>query len=982
MNAYNSHTTATIAEAQVMSHVSNWFISTKHSGPVNGQAQDANSGCFELTRNGIKVDKYHAMTLFQNAGPNFPKFTEKEYTGRDIISLSLDGCPLNFTKNAMWYNESYAPFIDYDPEEIRTVVRKGKLISGVIDKKSVGEGAVSGMYHMTSKEFGVRKTFDMIFSLQQIALEALCSTGFTIGTSDFLLARNKLDRVHQIVSERIQESRLISEKLIRGELIPPIDLTTHEFYEQTQIQALKISDEIIDPILTSISPNSNGLFKMMAIGTKGKFNNILHIMGAIGSVLINGTRMKETFTFGRTLPYFPRFATDPDAYGFIANNYTTGMISSEYIFSSMNSRFDLINKALSTAKTGYMHRKSICTLQSIIVDNFRRCSKDVKLIQMLYGEDGLDPRAVEPVSFDTIVLSDSELLKNYTIDVSTVFKDSASNLSKLQQIVDEQFQKIKRDRDLYRMIFSRFENMIFNKPMSTTQMLPINVRRILFNIFADDQPASKNTAVDVINNYKLVATAIDNLAYVLLNDQQERLNMPIPDHIRTAVVLASISMRAELNVNVLMKLSTPQVEYVIEQIKVSYSRALIDYGSCVGITASQSISEPLTQYMLDSHHRSVGEGTNKSGMTRFEEIVSAAPVGKEKSSEMVIRVKPEIERNLLRVQDVASNLEYLTFGRFVSSYHILYEKYGELVYPPYANDIEWIHRYEKTHPLIKKPTDLANWCLWYAIDKKTKVLKGMSLEVILEKLREIGDKIYTVHTDENVSEIRLRIYPRAVLFKRGCENDETRAAEIHQIVMNKQLRGINQISKTAIIKKMVHKIDEDGTMSRDNGVYAIKTVGTNFAGVATNRMVVPEYINSSSVDDTYRMLGIEAARYKIMTEMKTFMEDKATANFRHVLIYSDTMTVTGAVTTLEPRGLKQSENKNTLLQMGSSSQIQAVTNAAMVGNVNKVTGISAPIILGGIPKIGTLYNEVFLDSEFMIANTKKVGEVFEDMDEL
>ena len=119
-----------------------------------------------------------------------------------------------------------------------------------------------------------------------------------------------------------------------------------------------------------------------------------------------------------------------------------------------------------------------------------------------------------------------------------------------------------------------------------------------------------------------------------------------------------------------------------------------------------------------------------------------------------------------------------------------------------------------------------------------------------------------------------------------------------------------------------------------------------------------------------------------MTEMKTFMEDKATANFRHVLIYSDTMTVTGAVTTLEPRGLKQSENKNTLLQMGSSSQIQAVTNAAMVGNVNKVTGISAPIILGGIPKIGTLYNEVFLDSEFMIANTKKVGEVFEDMDEL
>lgn len=75
----------------------------------------------------------------------------------------------------------------------------------------------------------------------------------------------------------------------------------------------------------------------------------------------------------------------------------------------MNGRFDLINKALSTSSTGYANRKAIFGLQSCIVDYYRRVSIDTRLVQQLYGEDGLDARQLETVRFETIMLSDQEL---------------------------------------------------------------------------------------------------------------------------------------------------------------------------------------------------------------------------------------------------------------------------------------------------------------------------------------------------------------------------------------------------------------------------------------------------------------------------------------------------------------------------------------------------------------------------------------------
>ena len=64
-------------------------------------------------------------------------------------------------------------------------------------------------------------------------------------------------------------------------------------------------------------------------------------------------------------------------------------------------------------------------------------------------------------------------------------------------------------------------------------------------------------------------------------------------------------IRMEMNPNILEQYTLDEIVNALQIVKMKYSVGLIEYGDLVSIKASQSVSEPLTQYMLDSHHRSV-----------------------------------------------------------------------------------------------------------------------------------------------------------------------------------------------------------------------------------------------------------------------------------------------------------------------------------------------------------------------------------------
>lgn len=953
-------------ETKILSAASNRFISGKTSGPVNGQVHDSVIGCFELTKSTVRLNRYHAMSMYAVVGdiPILPNNSTNIYTGRDIISGILQKYPITLTAKPTYYDEALEKVIAYNPDDTKVVISPLGLQSGVLDKKTIGEGATGGIFHLISRQYGSKKALNNVFDYQQIALNFMANKGFSVSLSNLVLPSDILTGIHNEISGLLRDAENINEQLIAGEILPPIGMTVHEFYEKLQSNALKDSDLVLKYMLKGMDTENNGMYKMPATGARGNWPNLKHITAMIGQIEVNQERIQDLFSFHRTSPYHPKFTTNPRAYGFIGTNYVSGMRADEFIYADMFGRYDLINKALSTAKTGYQMRKSIDGLQSAIVDYYRRVCINNRVIEYLYGEDGLDPKFVENVKFPTVVLNNADLESKY--------KNSE---------FPEEFEKIREDRDRYRSAFLGIEYINFNTPMSDIHILPINIERQVSIILSGKRTTETKGDRDIKKMVARVKEETDNIPYVLINEIQLKQKAEIPKHISAASSLLQMSMRCELNSkNVLPRLSMEELEFILIMIKQKYTEALINYGAGIGFSASQAICEPLTQYMLDSHKRSVVGGTNQSGITRVTEILGAKPVEEEQSSEMMFRVLPEFEKDPIKVREIANSIELLTFGRFIRrTPDKLFESYGKLVYPPLvAEDSKWVAEFEESHPLIKPPADLSNWCIWVELDKSVLLLKGIELETIVEKLRFKHPDLFIIHNAENSPKIRLRIYVRTGYFGKNIIT-LSRLDDLIDVILATPIRGILGIQNVNVVPISRQRVDPTSGAIVKDSVYAIKTVGTNIYGVSLHKHVDPYSIVSTSIGDTYKMFGIEAARQKIISELGVTVES-AKPSVRHVQVYANVMTCTSKVTNLEKKGLLAREKNNVLLNSALMDPIGRMKEASTRGAQNKIYGVAAPLMMGALPRLGSTYCDVMVNEEFVKKNIKNVSKTLDELE--
>ena len=509
-------------EVAELSSVKNWLISHTTSTPSIGQVDDGIIGTAELTRSGVYFDKYHAMLLFQDCTilPDFSEVPTQGFSGRDCISMLLIDTPVNFNRVPEFYKQNMAAYLKYDPTETRVKIVRGKHISGVLDKKSIGKGQSGGLYHIVANEYGEESALDLIYNMQQLATGYIYQFGYTIGINDLLIPLDSKVEIDKIAADIINKSRLITEQLHNGEIIPPIGQTVEEFYEKQQIDTLRILDDFTETILKAIDFDTNNLFKLIQFGSKGKLEHMFNMVSAIGQKLINGERIKQKFGFKRTLPYFPPFDTSPESRGYITNSYLNGMNLHEYIFNAMAARFDLISKALSTSVTGEQNRKSIKNLESIIINNYRSANKNLNITQLVYGEDYLDPRRVERVKFHTVMISNSDMEKYKHPDFP------------------EFYEKMLNDREMYRKNFLTIENMNVKEAMTDERLMPVHLERVIIDIVRGYENELKNepSGPELKVLVSMVNELCENIPYILINEIQEKRKSKIPELIYTRML--------------------------------------------------------------------------------------------------------------------------------------------------------------------------------------------------------------------------------------------------------------------------------------------------------------------------------------------------------------------------------------------------------------------------------------------------------------
>ena len=91
------------------------------------------------------------------------------------------------------------------------------------------------------------------------------------------------------------------------------------------------------------------------------------------------------------------------------------------------------------------------------------------------------------------------------------------------------------------------------------------------------------------------------------------------------------------------------------------------------------------------------------------------------------------------------------------------------------------------------------------------------------------------------------------------------------------------------------------------------------------------------------------------------------------------MTYSGVVTSIQKTGLQKREMANITLRLSFQTPVQVIQEAAINGMVDRISGVSGPLIMGTSPSIGTTYNKACVDQEFVKENTKNLSEMLDEL---
>lgn len=966
-----------------ISKAARWFISPQKHAPAIGAFFDALIGLSEITKDGLKFNKWHAMQMFADVGTvglDY-SFQGKDFSNRSLVSRILPEINMSGKQPSM-YKEQYANFIKYNPMDINIVIERGQLKSGVLDKATTGQDVAGSIFHIIANEYGNDAALDCIYNLQQLTHKFFCYHGFTTGIADINISEEAMKEIKRRLATMILNARKITQRLNSGKLIAPLGVPLKEFYENEQLSSLAPGDDFSYPILADIDINSNNLARLILSGSKGKIANFISINGAIGAQTINGRRFPTLAGWGRTSPYFVRYDTDPDANGFVSMSFREGVKSKVYHFLAGEARHGLISNALSTSVTGYQNRISIKNLESILIDNLRKSTKGLNVIQPLYAEIGLDPSKMEKVKFPTIMLATKEFESSYKTPLTKV--DKRFQNKQIEELLTQEFAQLGADRDLFRQIHTKLEDHNPKEYVFTNQKhMAVNVYRIVEDVIYNYQDLVESLepqerVLDPSYAIKLTNELCDNLGYVFLNEMQKKRKRKLSKYIVSATKMLQILIRSYLCTSYLLKKGVINhlLDIIVKRIVLTYKKALIDPGYPVGILAAQCISEPSMQYVLDSKHRTGGGGgTKTNAIVRIKEILGARDTEGMVNPHMTIMVKTEYENDKLKVQEIANHIEMMDFGRFVSDVRIFFEKYGNPVHPDFMHEEKDIRAFEKMNYGIKIPGDLASWCIRFGLNREELILKSMKLETVILAIRREFPELFVMYTPENADQVFIRCYIRNSMIKKF--NDYLRDIVMYYAKATKSVivRGVKDILATAVIDITKNVLDADGSFQLKK-IYGIYATGSNTTDVLSNPYIDPYRTQSDSVEEVERVYGIVAARNKIINEMMIALDG---LNRIHCTIFADEMCYSGQVTNIQKTGLQKRENANITLRVSFQTAIQVIQDAAVNGLIDRIGGISGPLVLGTNPNIGTTYNSVVVNQKFLEENSKALESTIEDL---
>lgn len=335
-----------------------------------------------------------------------------------------------------------------------------------------------------------------------------------------------------------------------------------------------------------------------------------------------------------------------------------------------------------------------------------------------------------------------------------------------------------------------------------------------------------------------------------------------------------------------------KLKKILDNTVKEYEDAKVQSGEAVGIISAESIGEPGTQMTLNTFHfAGVAEMNVTLGLPRIIEILDGRKELKTPVMEIYLKAPYAKGKN---IKEFAMSIKETKLNDIALEFSI------SLI------DSEIEIKLDKD---VMKNLGLTNTYVMTAIGKQ---LKGFNVkdnkESILLKSRSKEESLNEIYkTKEKIKEFHIK--------------------------------GVKDIRLVLPVRRG----DE----------YIIVTSGSNLSDILQLEGVDSFRTTTNNIFQIQEVLGIEAARQSIITEVFKVIEDQGfNVDIRHIMLVADTMSVFGAIKGITRYGVV-SEKASALARASFETPIKHIINAALVGEVDNLNSVVENVMLNQMVPIGT-----------------------------
>ena len=176
---------------------------------------------------------------------------------------------------------------------------------------------------------------------------------------------------------------------------------------------------------------------------------------------------------------------------------------------------------------------------------------------------------------------------------------------------------------------------------------------------------------------------------------------------------------------------------------------------------------------------------------------------------------------------------------------------------------------------------------------------------------------------------------------------------------NVVIKGVKNITNIVMSEESVDKLVDKEVVTEKRWI--LETDGTNLLDIFASKYVDSYNTTTNDIIEIYETLGIEAARNKLIEEIRGVVEYEGSyINIRHIELLCDIMTSTGILLSINRQGINRGDS-GPLAKCSFEDTTDQLIKSSLFGEVDKLLGVSSNIMMGQKIKAGTNNCELLFD---------------------